>query len=112
MEFEEFVRSRSAALMRYAFVLTGNPHDASDLTQEALARLGAAWNRVERKADPEGYVRVTMARLHVSRWRHTRRERLVGSPPERAAYDADLARIDANVGLWEALGMLPRRQRA
>ncbi|GAA4628366.1 hypothetical protein GCM10023196_044380 [Actinoallomurus vinaceus] len=41
--FEEFVSSRADALMRYAYVLTGDPHDAADLLQESLARMRAAW---------------------------------------------------------------------
>ena len=75
VEFEDFVRDRSAALLRYGYVLCGNAHDAADLTQEALARLGQSWSRVRRREDPEGYVRTTMARLHISWWRVRRRER-------------------------------------
>ena len=37
--FEEYVRARWASLVRYGYVLTGSPHDTSDLAQEALARL-------------------------------------------------------------------------
>ncbi|MBE1488699.1 SigE family RNA polymerase sigma factor [Plantactinospora soyae] len=109
--FTEFVRARSEALMRYGYVLTGNPHDAADLTQEALARLGSAWSRVRRRDDPEGYVRTTMARLHVSWWRRRRHERLVGEVPEREHLDPGYARADGDGGLWRALAGLPRRQR-
>ena len=35
-DFADFVRARAPALYRYGFVLTGNPHDADDLVQEAL----------------------------------------------------------------------------
>jgi RNA polymerase sigma-70 factor (sigma-E family) len=110
--FEDFVRARSAALVRYGYVLAGNPHDAADLAQEALARLGSAWVRVRHKGNPEGYVRTTMARLHISRWRRLRRERLVGVPPDGGYADAGLARVEGDGGLWQALGALPRRQRA
>jgi RNA polymerase sigma-70 factor (sigma-E family) len=110
--FEEFVRTRSAALVRYGYVLTGNPHDAADLAQEALARLGSAWKRVQRRDDPEGYVRTTMARLHISRWRRLRRERLVGEVPDRGYADPGLLGAEGDNGLWRALATLPRRQRA
>jgi RNA polymerase sigma-70 factor (sigma-E family) len=110
-DFEWFVRTRSVALMRYGYVLSGNPHDAADLTQEALARLGETWGRVRDKGDPEGYVRTTMARLHVSWWRRTRRERLAGVLPERAYRDEGISRTDDDVGLWQALLVLPPRQR-
>ncbi|MBF9130896.1 SigE family RNA polymerase sigma factor [Plantactinospora sp. S1510] len=109
--FEDFVRARSEALMRYGYVLTGNPHDAADLTQEALARLGSAWSRVRRRDDPEGYVRTTMARLQISWWRRRRHERLVDEIPEREHLDPGFARADGDGGLWRALAGLPRRQR-
>ncbi|MFK3982726.1 SigE family RNA polymerase sigma factor [Micromonospora sp. NPDC050397] len=110
--FEEFVRARSAALVRYGYVLTGNPHDAADLAQEALARLGSTWSRVRHKGDPEGYVRTIMARLHISWWRKRRRERLSGDVPEQAHTEAGFAHADGDGGLWQALARLPRRQRA
>ncbi|BCB89444.1 SigE family RNA polymerase sigma factor [Phytohabitans suffuscus] len=110
--FEDFVRARSAALVRYGYVLTGNPHDAADLAQEALARLGSAWSRVRRKDDPEGYARTTMARLHISRWRRRRRERLSADLPELGYTDPGLDRAEGDGGLWRALATLPRRQRA
>jgi RNA polymerase sigma-70 factor (sigma-E family) len=110
--FEEFVRARSHALVRYGYVLTGNPHDAADLAQEALARLGAAWSRVRRKDDPEGFVRRTMARLHINRGRRLRRERLVGDLPDPGYADPALDRAEGDAGLWRALDELPRRQRA
>jgi RNA polymerase sigma-70 factor (sigma-E family) len=110
--FEAFVRARATGLLRYGYALTGSQHDAADLVQEALARLGTAWSRVHRKNDPEGYVRVTMARLHVSWWRRRRRERLVDSVPERAYTDPALAGVDGQNGLWQALATLPPRQRA
>jgi RNA polymerase sigma-70 factor (sigma-E family) len=112
MEFEEFVRARSTALLRYGFVLSGNPHDAADLCQEALARLALSWTRVRNKSNPEGYVRTTMARLHVSRWRRGRREHLVGEVPEQGYADAGLDRVDGGGALWAALAALPPKQRA
>jgi RNA polymerase sigma-70 factor (sigma-E family) len=110
--FEEFVGARAQALLRYGYVLTGNPHDAADLVQEALIRLRAAWSRVTNKKDPERYVRTTMARLHISIWRGRRRERLVGAVPDTAYTDPGMSQVDGDAGLWDALRTLPRRQRA
>ena len=62
LSFEEFVTTRAQSLLRYGYVLTGNPDDAADLLQEGLVRLRSAWPRVLNKSDPEGYVRTTMAR--------------------------------------------------
>ena len=111
MEFEEFVAVRSAALLRYGYVLSGNPHDAADLCQEALARLAEAWPRVRHKANPENYVRTTMVRLHVNRWRRLRREHPVGDLPDPPQTEAGFDRVEAGV-LWVALVGLPPRQRA
>jgi RNA polymerase sigma-70 factor (sigma-E family) len=110
--FDAFVRDRAASLIRFGYTLTGNQHDAADLVQESLIRMGAAWHRVRGKGDPEAYVRTTMARLHISWWRRRRRERLVDAVPERAYTDEGLSRLDAHGDLWQALGDLPPRQRA
>jgi RNA polymerase sigma-70 factor (sigma-E family) len=107
--FDAFVRSRHPALLRYGHVLTGNPHAAADLVQDALERTGLAWSRVQRQDDPEGYVRRVMTNRHISMWRRLRRERLVADAPE-AAYDEPAPR--AEDAIWAALAQLPRRQRA
>ncbi|MBO3751750.1 SigE family RNA polymerase sigma factor [Streptosporangiaceae bacterium NEAU-GS5] len=107
--FDDFVRARASALFRYAYVLTGNVDDAADLVQDALLRVGDAWPRVIRKDDPEGYVRTVMARQHISRWRTTRRERLVAETPEHGYIDD---RLDADNQLWIEVRGLPPKQRA
>ena len=111
LAFVDFVRDRAPALYRYGYVLTGNAHDADDLVQDALIRLRGAWTRVNRQDDPTGYVRTTMARLHISAWRRRKREWLTSSVPDRPAYDAH---VDDGPGsaIWELLATLPPRQRA
>ncbi|MEV3986190.1 SigE family RNA polymerase sigma factor [Nonomuraea sp. NPDC049758] len=106
-DFDEFVRARGDALLRYGYVLTGNAEDAADLVQEALARLGDAWPRVRRKDDPEGYVRTTMVRLHIRSWRRRDREELVATVPDHGSLDQY-----GDAALWAGLQELPRRQRA
>ena len=49
LSFEEFVGARADALMRYAYVLTGDPHDAADLLKESLVRVRAAWHGIDNK---------------------------------------------------------------
>jgi RNA polymerase sigma-70 factor (sigma-E family) len=111
-EFARFVNDRSAALYRYGYVLTGNRHDADDLVQEALVRLRGSWGRLFDQSDPEGYVRTTMARLHISTWRRRRRENLTSAPPDRGRVDAGIERIGNDLGLWPLVAQLPPRQRA
>ncbi|MFI6505048.1 SigE family RNA polymerase sigma factor [Nonomuraea typhae] len=106
-DFDEFVRARGDALLRYGYVLSGNSEDAADLVQEALARLGDAWHRVQNKQNPEGYVRTTMTRLHINAWRRRHREDLVADVPEEGRSDRY-----GDADLWAELQGLPRKQRA
>ena len=57
VDFAGFVRARSGALGRTAYLLTGDRQLAEDLLQEALARVAARWERVCAGGDPEPYVR-------------------------------------------------------
>jgi RNA polymerase sigma-70 factor (sigma-E family) len=104
----EYVRSRHAELLRFAHVLCGDPHLAADLVQDALERVGVAWQRIQRQDDPEGYLRRIIVHRYVSRWRALRRERLVADLPERRHIDAE----PADRELWGLLAALPPRQRA
>jgi RNA polymerase sigma-70 factor (sigma-E family) len=108
--FAEFVHTRTAALARVAYLLTGDRHHAEDLVQTALARAAVRWARLD---DPEAYTRRVLYTQAVSWWRVQRRRRpevLVGTPPERAAARADDP--DLRVVLERALARLTRKQRA
>ncbi|MCP2301176.1 SigE family RNA polymerase sigma factor [Actinokineospora globicatena] len=110
-EFAEFVSSAMPGLLRYGHALTGNPHDAADLVQGVLEKIGSRWSSVLRKAgDPLAYTRRSMANAHVSRWRRTRRENLVSEIPETPANQVRYAFEDEP--LWQALRSLPAKQRA
>lgn len=110
-DFAEFVREALPGLLRYGHMLTGNPHDAADLVQTVLEKLGARWNVIVRKTgDPVAYARKAMVNAHVSRWRRSRRESLLAELPDTP----EEPRSDPfdNEPLWEALRGLPPRQRA
>jgi RNA polymerase sigma-70 factor (sigma-E family) len=106
--FDAFARGRMRELLRFAHVLTGDPHRAADLVQDALERTLLSWDRVVRKDDPVAYVRRTMVNRQVSVWRRLRREHLVPQTPD-TAYGGEPA-FDHE--LWAALATLPPRQRA
>ncbi|GAA4953351.1 RNA polymerase sigma-70 factor (sigma-E family) [Nonomuraea thailandensis] len=106
-DFADFAANRGHALFRYAYMLTGNPHDAADLVQEAMMRLRGSWSRVQRKHNPESYVKTTIARLHISVWRRRRREHLVWEVHEQPQPVAE-----SPLDLWDELAKLPKRQRA
>jgi RNA polymerase sigma-70 factor (sigma-E family) len=107
--FDEFVATRSQALLRTAYLLTGDHGRAEDLLQTALAKSWFAWGRID--GPPEPYVRRILATTYATWWRRKwRGERPTGELPDRPG-PAGPAVEDRDV-LWRALGRLPRRQRA
>jgi RNA polymerase sigma-70 factor (sigma-E family) len=105
-DFEEFVVARRGALLRTAYLLTGNHHDAEDLVQSALIKVVPKWGRI--KDHPESYVRKVLARESVNRWRGRRwREVTSDALPETAHHDST-----DRVALLEDLRRLSPRQRA
>ncbi|WP_243060145.1 sigma-70 family RNA polymerase sigma factor [Nocardioides sp. SR21] len=107
-DFADFVAVQTRPLLRLAHALTANPHDAWDLTQETLARLGERWGRT-RFDEPAAYARTVMVRLNIDRIRRLRRELpLLGGPSEAAPVEV-VGETDA--WLVEALATLSPRQR-
>ena len=106
--FTEFVEARHAALLRTAYLLTGDHHEAEDLLQQSLVKAVGAWKRIE--GDPEPYVRTILVRQNVSRWRGRRwRELTTDTPPETHVVDEG---AEDRLALHRALGVLAPRQRA
>ncbi|BCJ52624.1 DNA-directed RNA polymerase sigma-70 factor [Actinoplanes sp. NBRC 14428] len=113
--YADFVRDRSHALLRSAFLLTGDQHLAEDLVQEALARTHRAWSRLERRANAEAYARKVMYHAQVSFWRRPRvAEILPGDDLERQGGRTDDPADAAvhRVALRRALLSLSPKQRA
>jgi RNA polymerase sigma-70 factor (sigma-E family) len=114
-EFDDFVRGRSPALLRTAYLLTGDGHAAEDLLQEVLEQLYVRWPQVH--SSPDGYVRRILVTRATNRWRRRRRrpERLLG---DLTVAGADLATPDPSDDtvtrdvVVTALQALPTRQRA
>jgi RNA polymerase sigma-70 factor (sigma-E family) len=71
-DYAHFVRTRTHALLRSAYLLTGDQHLAEDLVQEALARTHRAWLRLEKPENAEAYARKVMYHAQVSFWRRPR----------------------------------------
>lgn len=108
-EFDDFVAARSAGLLRTAYLLTRDHGLAEDLVQTALTKAWFAWGRIQ--GEPEAYVRKVMVNTFASMWRRRwNGERPTEELPD-AGYDAHAGRAGSQ-DLWDALGRLPRRQRA
>jgi RNA polymerase sigma-70 factor (sigma-E family) len=112
-DFDAFFRQRVPALLRAAYLLTGDRHLAEDLVQEALARTLRVWRRLAADGNPEAYVRRTMYHLQVSRWRRGRvAEVRAGDMPESASGGDYAVEAVERLALRSALLTLSRRQRA
>lgn len=68
-DFAEFVAVRSPALLRAAWLLTGDAGRAEDLLQTALAKAWRRWTAVSAADSPEAYVRRVLFTTYVSWWR-------------------------------------------
>ena len=110
-EFAEFAAARGSALIRVAYVLTGEQHAAEDLLQTALTRAAARWGRIH--TAPEAYVRQIMYREQVSSWRRRarRREACMANVPDRAAAAPDIS-AETRLSLHQAVLALPPGKRA
>ena len=109
--FTAFVDAELPRLLGYAHVLTGNEHDAWDLTQEALARVGLRWSRMDAAGNPGAYARTILVRLNIDRLRRLRREHPRERLPEVAIQD----RYAADVAPWLVAGLAgltPRKRTA
>ena len=108
--FREFVRERSPALSRHAYLLTGDHQLAEDLLQSALASTYRRWRAV--RENPDGYVRRAMYHQHISWWRRRRvPEQLTAAPSPAAQADPAEATV-LRLTLGQALAQLSPRQRA
>ncbi|MBB4685098.1 SigE family RNA polymerase sigma factor [Amycolatopsis jiangsuensis] len=111
--FDDFVAARLDGLLRYATVLTDDPHLAQDIVQDVLLRAQERWDRI---ASPPTYVRRMITNEYLS-WRRRAARRMVPSnhavldslsPPEA---DPSVA-YDERDEMLALLATLPRKQRA
>jgi RNA polymerase sigma-70 factor (sigma-E family) len=105
--FDAFVAARSQALVRTAYLLTRDHALAEDLVQTALAKAWFHWSRI-REDNPEPYVRRILVTTYASWWRR----RWNGEIPTEELPETPAPHGEDGLDLWEAIGRLPRRQRA
>ena len=111
-EFREFVGTRGRALLRSAYLLTGNLADAEDLVQSALAKTYQAWDRIEDRKALDGYVRRAIVNTHISWWRRRRVDEYpTDDIPDQPAADTS-GNSELHDSLQRAIDKLPQRMRA
>jgi RNA polymerase sigma-70 factor (sigma-E family) len=110
-DFRQFVAARQRALMRTAWLLTGDWGKAEDLVQTALVRAWPHWKRAAGEGTPEAYVR----RIMINKALDWRRRLWRGEVPTEILPDVGAAvqqDLDTRQVLVNALRRLPPRQRA
>jgi RNA polymerase sigma-70 factor (sigma-E family) len=110
VDFDGFVAARSSALLRTAYLLTRDHGLAEDLLQTSLTKAWFAWDRID--GNHEAYVRRILVNTFSSWWRRKwNGEHATDELPDTGTPDATDAAGESH-DLWEAMGRLPRRQRA
>ena len=114
LDFEVWVTEKADALLRFAYVLTGDANLAEDAVQDALTTACARWARVSRADDPEAYVKRMVVNAHISWWRRFRRREAPVPEPVRTANavsDGTAGRAESEA-IWTLCATLPDKQRA
>ncbi len=115
-EFTAYLAARQPALLRTAYLLTGDQHQAEDVLQTSLAKLYLAWDRVRDRDSVDAYVRRIMVNENNSLWRRAwkRREHPTDELPEGAPVLDTLRRRPQRHALGagaDAASQGPRRPR-
>lgn len=112
-DFADYLAARQPALLRTAYLLTGDRHQAEDLLQTSLAKLYLAWDKVRDKGTVDAYVRRIMVNEQNSLWRRAwkRREIATETVPETAPHH-DTYDEGTHDELWHVVQTLPERARA
>jgi len=107
--FEAFVAARGPALLRTAFLLTGDHGRAEDLVQTALGKTWPRWESIE-AVSREGYVRKVMVTTYIAWWRRRwTAEYPSDTLPEQASWGPN---VELRHDVLKALASLPKGQRA
>jgi RNA polymerase sigma-70 factor (sigma-E family) len=111
-DFDRFVAESTDGLLRTAYLIVGDLHEAEDLVQETLLKVAKRWPKVSRMDYPAAYARQILVNLALrgspkrSRRRAELSEACAGEPP------APATAVDRHDELHAALAALPPRQRA
>jgi RNA polymerase sigma-70 factor (sigma-E family) len=110
-DFTEFMHARWSSLFRTAYLLTGNPHDAEELLQDALARTCVKWRGIRDKGAADGYVRRILVHEASRGWRRRAREQVTDEVPLPGS-GGGLVEHETRLDVWREICLLPPRMRA
>ena len=111
LDFATFVADEHRELFRFLCFVTGNRADAADLMQDAFLKLWERWDRIDRIADPRGYLFRVALNGYRMRARAARRagRRLIPVERDRETIDEIELRHDVRTLL---LDLAPRQRAA
>lgn len=111
-EQERFLAAEHAALLRAAFLLTGEQASAQDLTQETFVRVLVQWKRVARADSPQAYTRRVMLNVFLAGQRRGWSREIAHEQLPDTGVLAPYAAVEDHEEVRRALLALPPRQRA
>ncbi len=111
-DFDRFVAESTTGLLRTAYLMVGDLHEAEDLVQETLLKVARRWPRVRRMDHAVPYARRILINLALRdrSKRSRRRTELSETGGEQPGVSATA--LDPHDELHNALAGLPPRQRA
>ena len=111
--FTDYLQARQPSLLRTAYLLTGDRHQAEDVLQTSLAKLYLAWDKVNDRDSVDAYVRRIMVNENNSLWRRgwKKREYATEVLPEGAPH-VDTYDEGRSAALWHVVRTLPPKARA
>lgn len=112
-EFSTFVREELPGLLRFAHLVTGDPHAAEEAVQASLVATLRRWPKISQAEGfrPVPYVRRAIVNNHIRSVRRWSNRVLLGPVPDQPVPDDVSAWIDHD-RLVQALRTLAPRQRA
>lgn len=111
-DFEAFVSERSTALLRTAYLLTGDRGHAEDLLQTALIKTYRHWDRLTNREDPSAFVRRVLVTTHAGWRRRMRISEFVSETPLLRGAEQPGIDVGERQAMAAALAQLPPRMRA
>ena len=114
-DFDHFVAGSTTSLVRTAYLIVGDLHEAEDLVQETLLQVARRWPRVSRMEYPSAFARKILVNLAVregAKRSRRRAELREGAAGDRKGAAAPATPLEPQDDLHAALASLPPRQRA
>jgi len=111
-DFDRFVAESTEGLLRTAYLIVWDLHEAEDLVQEAFVKVARRWPKVSGMDHPAAYARRVLVNLALRESSKRSRRRAELSEPRPSDPSAPAMPLGNHDELHAALVALPPRQRA